>query len=312
MWSHQPAVLNAATALAWLTEASPNEQTTIASAGHSVSRPPAGHADRPAADWPAGGRPDERGGRPPASRRSRSMATPTPTARGRCEAIVEVVGTTAYVSVAEDLVPPAGHRLIGGGDHPTQYVPGGAGHRIRRRVNAVRTPLRRTAEVRLDPRGGHGLGHPGAVEAAGTVVQQSGIGSAQRGGHRRVPLVPGRADGVEPLAEAAQPTCREIQVPTGELGVEQRQCLVTGEERTVADRPVGRSPGGRGDEAIDRLPEPFVEILRGGHVRQHYRLRPSLTTATRCGRRGVGPVSPTVPPPSIKAFPVDQGATVVS
>ena len=37
VWSNQPAVLNAAVAVAWLTDASPNEQTTIASAGHGVS-----------------------------------------------------------------------------------------------------------------------------------------------------------------------------------------------------------------------------------------------------------------------------------
>ena len=64
-WSHQPAVLSAATALAWLTEPSPNEQTAMASAGQATSAP---------------------------SRRPRSTAKPSPTARGRCEAIVEVTG----------------------------------------------------------------------------------------------------------------------------------------------------------------------------------------------------------------------------
>ena len=34
VWSNQPAVLNAAWATAWLTDASPKEQTTIASSGH--------------------------------------------------------------------------------------------------------------------------------------------------------------------------------------------------------------------------------------------------------------------------------------
>src|SRR5206468_3014842 len=37
VWSHQPAVLSAAVALAWLTDASPNEDTTTASSGHAVA-----------------------------------------------------------------------------------------------------------------------------------------------------------------------------------------------------------------------------------------------------------------------------------
>src|SRR5690606_41827314 len=36
-WSYQAAVLNAAWATAWLTDASPKEQTTTASAGHTGS-----------------------------------------------------------------------------------------------------------------------------------------------------------------------------------------------------------------------------------------------------------------------------------
>ena len=64
-WSHQPAVLNAATALAWLIDASPNEHTATASVGHGVSV---------------------------SRRRPRSTAKPSPTARGRCDPIVEVVG----------------------------------------------------------------------------------------------------------------------------------------------------------------------------------------------------------------------------
>ena len=64
-WTVCPAVLSAAAALAWLSEASPRLASTIASFGYGVARP---------------------------SRRARSSAKASPTARGRCEAIVEVCG----------------------------------------------------------------------------------------------------------------------------------------------------------------------------------------------------------------------------
>lgn len=98
VWSYQPAVLNAAVALAWLTEASPNEQTTMASGGQGER---GGCPTSPAGAAPAG--------RPAGSRRrSRSRARPTPTARGRCEAMVEVVGTTARSARPKTLCrPPA-------------------------------------------------------------------------------------------------------------------------------------------------------------------------------------------------------------
>src|SRR5205814_3333405 len=80
-WSHQPAVLNAATALAWLIDASPNEHTATASEGHGV---------------------------PVSCRRPRSTAKPSPTARGRCEPTVEVVGMTCSSGLANTLCrPPA-------------------------------------------------------------------------------------------------------------------------------------------------------------------------------------------------------------
>ena len=57
------AAFNAPRAVEWLSEASPNEQTTIASAGHAGLTP---------------------------IRCARSIANPTPIARGRWDAIVEV------------------------------------------------------------------------------------------------------------------------------------------------------------------------------------------------------------------------------
>ena len=47
------------------------------------------------------------------------------------------------------------------------------------------------------------LGGPGAVERAGAVVHQGRIGGAQGGGDSCVAFMPGRADRVVPLAEAA-------------------------------------------------------------------------------------------------------------
>ena len=94
----QPAVLKPARATAWLTEASPNEQITIASAGQPMSargarRPPtrAVEARRRAPSGPFW-----------------SSAYARPTARGRCEAIVEVVGMTDSLAWPNTLCrPPA-------------------------------------------------------------------------------------------------------------------------------------------------------------------------------------------------------------
>ena len=81
-----PAAFSAPTAVEWLIDASPRLVTTTASSGQGV-----GDAE-PLGSW----------GTPNAS----------PTARGRCEAIVEVWGMTGQAGVAEDLVPAAGDRVL--------------------------------------------------------------------------------------------------------------------------------------------------------------------------------------------------------
>src|SRR5258705_13655103 len=90
-WSHQPAVLNAAVAAAWLTEASPKEHTTTASAGQPCPL--------------AGG----------VIRRPRPGADGRPTARGRGGGVVAVGGGACRAGWAESLGPPPGRGALGGG-----------------------------------------------------------------------------------------------------------------------------------------------------------------------------------------------------
>ena len=78
------AALKAPAAVEWFTEASPKLAMTSASSGHGVSRPSTFASPR---------------------------AKPSPTARGRCEAMVEVCGTMCSLGVAEHLVPAARDRV---------------------------------------------------------------------------------------------------------------------------------------------------------------------------------------------------------
>jgi hypothetical protein len=80
--SNQPAALNAAVALAWLIEASPNEHMTTASGSATTDR-----------SRPSG---------------ARSIANARPTPRGRCDPTVEVVGTMRSAAFPNTLCrPPA-------------------------------------------------------------------------------------------------------------------------------------------------------------------------------------------------------------
>jgi hypothetical protein len=78
-------------------------------------------------------------------------------------------GDDLEIGAAEDLVPAAGDRFLGGRDHPAQYVPCG-----------LHQALLRVGERR-----------PGTVEPRRTVMQQRRVVRPQRCGHRGVALVTG-------------------------------------------------------------------------------------------------------------------------
>ena len=85
--------------------------------------------------------------------------------------------------MAEDLVAPAGDRLVGRRGHAEQDVP-----------HPVPPGLRRSREI----------------EAAGPVVEQRRVGRLEGERNERVRLVSGRADRVEADALRLEPPCRMV------------------------------------------------------------------------------------------------------
>jgi hypothetical protein len=102
-------------------------------------------------------------------------------------------------------------------------------------------------------------------------VEQRRIGRPQGGRYGRVSFVSGRSDGVEAFVEAAQPARREVQVPARELGVEQAPRLLTGQRVPVPHRGLGVADGLRHRQRADFSAKPLIEVVIGGHIRQHVR-----------------------------------------
>ncbi len=93
--------------------------------------------------------------------------------------------------MAEDLVPPTRDRLVHGSGH---------------------------AEQDVDDAVPAGLARPGEVEPARAVVQQCGVGRAQRERDRRVALVTGGADRVVAELLPLEPTGGVVAVTAVDLG----------------------------------------------------------------------------------------------
>ena len=181
-------------AVEWFAEASPKLHTVTASDGQAPRTP---------------------------SLRERCRDRATPSARGRCEAMVEVWGITASWLAAEDLVAASGDGVLGGGHDAQQHIP-------QRGRDAA---LTRSFEE----------------ERSRTVVQQRRVRDPERRCHGGIAFVPGRPDRVEPPALGSQPPGREVQVPAPELGVEDVQAALRG-------RGGPGEPGPRPPTGAPRLP----------------------------------------------------------
>jgi hypothetical protein len=84
-----------------------------------------------------------------------------------------------------------------------------------------------------------GLLGPGEVERPRAVVEQGGVAGPQRGGHGRVALVTGRADGVEALVLGAQPAGGDVEQPAVELALVELLAQLTGERCALTHRLPG-------------------------------------------------------------------------
>ncbi len=133
---------------------------------------------------------------------------------------------------AENLVPPTRHRFCGGRDHTQQHI-----------ADRIQT--------------GH-LPGPPHEECPRAVVQQRRIGTAQCLCQYDIALVAARPDAVVAALRRAQSPRRQIQMPTGQLCVEQLQAGADG-DRTAGADGFGRGPLRSGSRLPNRDAQQFVE-----------------------------------------------------
>ena len=181
------------------------------------------------------------------SRWARWIAIASPTARGRCEAIVEVCGITDSAGWPKTLCrPPA----MGSSAPPIRLC-----------------SMSRTGLTPVD------LGGAGDVERAGSIVQQGGVGGPRGQRDGGVGLVPRRADRVVAAADGLQLARHRVEMPTGGLGVE--RC-----RRSSSGEPASRRwPSLRGSSA--------AMLARSASVELADRVRPATASCGHPSRRNV-------------------------
>ena len=176
---------------------------------------------------------DERVLRPRVGRSSSfasPSAKPSPTARGRWEAIVDVCGMTCSRACPNTLWRPP---EIGSDAEQVE-----AAQRLANRVDAP-------VDVRA-----------GGVERTRAVVQQGRVGGPRQQAEGGVRLVPGRADRVVARPSLLEPPRGEVEVPALGLGLEERL--------EPADRDRGREAAAvRRAEFFDGAEEVLVDGLHG-------------------------------------------------
>ena len=175
------AALNAVCAVAWLLDASPKEQIAIESAGIGSVCP---------------------------MRRACSMATAVPSALGRCEAMVEVCGSTHSGLLPQTLCRPP-------------------------EIGSSLLAAKLSAESMIGSMPGN-LRKRSAMKPPRTVMQERRIGMPRQARDHRVALVARGTDRVEDLLLHAQHPRHQVEVARDQLRFEQLEEVASGAARCPA------------------------------------------------------------------------------